>query len=274
MPGIHELPHFYPQDYWWSDSPSTLSRLEDVYRRIALRDHVAFVSRTSRKVRDSHAVRLLDVGCGSATLLRLLREKGFDVLGFDQSLRAAAIGKVGGVEVKTGVRLQDGNFTDASFHVVSLFHVLEHVPDPRDLLGEVRRILCKGGRLVLQVPNIDSWQFRLCGVRWRGLDVPRHVINYSTKTVLRLLLDSGFRIRRSRQFNIRDNAPSLASSLFPALDPVRRRVRHREDRAESSLVTWGKHGLYLAAVAAAYPFAVMESLAGAGATVMVEAEKI
>ena len=274
MPGPHELPHFYPQDYWWSDSPSTLRRLEAVYRRIALRDHVAFIRRIFPIPGDSRPLRLLDVGCGSATLLRLLRERGFDVLGFDQSDKAAAIGKAEGVEVLTGARLQDGNFTDSSFHVVSLFHVLEHVPDPRDWLVEVRRILCSGGRLVIQVPNIDCWQFRLCGVRWRGLDVPRHVINYSSHTVRRLLVDLGFRIRRSRQFNIRDNAPSLASSLFPSLDPIRRRVWDREGDPEQSMVKWGKHTLYLAAVAAAYPFAVLESLAGAGATVMVEAEKI
>jgi SAM-dependent methyltransferase len=273
MPGSHELPHFYPQNYWWSDSPSPLRKLESVYRRIVLRDHVAFVGRLSPIAGDSRPPRLLDVGCGSATLLTLLRKRGFDVLGFDPSVEAATTAKASGIDVITGVQLQDGNFADASFNVVSLFHVLEHVPNPRELLVEVRRILCGGGRLVVQVPNIDSWQFRLCGFRWRGLDVPRHVINYSNNAVRRLLLDSGFRVHRSRQFNIRDNAPSLASSLFPALDPIRRRSRRKDD-AESSLVAWGKHALYLAAVAAAFPFAVMESVAGAGATVMIEAEKI
>jgi SAM-dependent methyltransferase len=216
------------------------------------------------------------VGCGGGTLLGLLQQQGLEVLGFDRAPEAADIAKTqSGVDVTTGARLHDSGFAEASFDMVSLFHVMEHVPDPRDLLAEVRRILCHGGKVVLQVPNIGSWQSRICGIRWHGLDVPRHVINYSTESMQRLLADFGFRIVRVRHFNLRDNAPAFASSLFPALDPGRRRVRQsRGNAGELPLLIWAKHALYLAAVAAVLPFAIAESLAGCGATLMVEAEKI
>ncbi|HET9942958.1 MAG TPA: class I SAM-dependent methyltransferase [Terriglobia bacterium] len=228
------------------------------------------------KLANRRRVRLLDVGCGGGTLLGLLQHQGLDVLGFDTAPEAADIAKTqSGVDIATGARLHDSEFADASFDMVSLFHVMEHVPDPRNLLAEVRRILCHGGKVVLQVPNIESWQSRICGTRWHGLDVPRHVINYSTESVQRLLVDFGFRIVRVRHFNLRDNAPAFASSLFPALDPGRRRVRQsRGNTGELSLLTWAKHALYLAAVAAVLPFAIAESLAGCGATLMVEAEKV
>jgi SAM-dependent methyltransferase len=225
---------------------------------------------------DREPVRLLDVGCGGATLLGVLRKQGFDALGFDASPEAAAIANAEhGVEVITGARLQDANFPSEAFDVVTLFHVMEHVPEPHVLLAEVRRILHAGGRLILQVPNIESWQSRLFGIRWYGLDVPRHVINYSSQSLRQLISDSGFQARRIRHFNLRDNAPALASTVFPSLDPVRRRVRSsRSSNKESGLGAWTRHALYLTAVAGAFPFALAESLAGFGATVMIEAEKV
>lgn len=277
VPGDEELANFYPSRYWWSASPDRLNKLEGIYRRIALHDHVAFIAKASQKAAGGRGpVRLLDVGCGGATLLGVLRKQGFEVLGFDSSLEAAAIANSDhGVDVVTGARLQDANFPDATFDVVTLFHVMEHVPDPHGLLAEVRRILHVGGRLVLQVPNIESLQFQLFGTRWYGLDVPRHVINYSSRSIRQLLSVSGFRSRRVRYFNLRDNAPALASSLFPSLDPVSRRVRAgRRGGIESGLFAWARHSLYMAAVGAAFPFAIAESLAGLGATVMIEAEKV
>ena len=271
LPGDAEISGFYPTQYWWKASSGVLKALEGIYRKVALRDHVAFISHATR----GSDPQLLDVGCGSGTLLGLLKQRGFQVRGFDSSVEAASIAKAeSDIDVVVGSRLQDAGFADASFDVVTLFHVMEHVTDPRNVLSEVHRILRPSGRLVLQVPNIESWQFRLFGVRWYGLDVPRHVINYSNTAMRRLLEQSGFKISRTRHFNLRDNAPALASSLFPSLDPVSRGVRQRRrSLTEPALLAWLKHALYLSVVVAAQPFAIAESLAGKGATVMIEAEK-
>ena len=276
IPHNEELEQFYPANYWWSASPGVLKSLENFYRRFALRDHLAFIDRASRTLHRNRPIRLLDVGCGSGTLLGVLRRKGFDAIGFDASRDAATLAKSNhNVDVVTGWRLHDGNFADGAFDIVTLFHVVEHVAEPRELLGEVRRLLRSHGKVILQVPNIDSWQFKICGVRWHGLDSPRHVINYSSQSVRQLLADCRFRVCRIRHFNLRDNAPALASSLFPSLDPIRRSVcQRRTGYVEPAFARWGRHALYLAAVAAAYPFAIAESVAGAGATVMIEAEKI
>jgi hypothetical protein len=130
------------------------------------------------------------------------------------------------------------------------------------------------GRVVLQVPNIESWQYRLFGAKWYGLDIPRHVVDYSNTSMQMLLRESGFHIHRVRHFNLRDNAPALASSMFPSLDPVSRAVRRRQRGAEeSALLAWIRHLAYFAAVLGAYPFAIVESAAGSGATIMIEAAK-
>jgi SAM-dependent methyltransferase len=272
MPAESEIAAFYPNQYWWSASrPGLLRKLEALYRRIALRGHVSFILKTAGHRRN---LDLLDVGCGSASLLALMKKRGFHVTGVDFSSEAAAVAKIeNGVRVVVG-SLTDGAFPNASFDIVTLFHVMEHVTNPREVLREVVRILKPNGSIVLQVPNIDSWQFGIFGAKWYGLDIPRHVIDYSRDGMLRLLDDVGFVVNRIRHFNLRDNAPAFVSSLFPSLDPVSRAVRQRKHNLkEPGFVAWIRHLAYLALVVVTYPLAMLESAFGRGATVMIEARK-
>ncbi len=238
MPDNAEIARFYPADYWWNARKSgTLKKLESIYRKFALRDHI-------------------------------------HVTGVDFSAEAAKIAKIeNAVDVAVG-SLEDVQFPDQAFDIVTLFHVMEHVSNPRAVLAEVARVLRPAGAAILQVPNIESWQFKIFGARWYGLDIPRHVIDYSRNSILKLLADSGFAVTRIRHFNLRDNAPALISSIFPSLDPVSRSVRHRKRNVrESRPVEWFRHLAYLLLVTCAYPVVLLESAFGRGATVMIEAKK-
>jgi 2-polyprenyl-3-methyl-5-hydroxy-6-metoxy-1,4-benzoquinol methylase len=272
MPDGREIMGFYPITYWWKAAqPGALKKLEAVYRRIALRDHVGFITKAAG---NRMGLSILDVGCGSGTLLGLLKRRGFHAKGVDFSAEAAKIAKdENGVEVAVG-SLEEAHFPDQSFDVVTLFHVMEHVINPHQVLAEVARVLASNGVVVLQVPNIESWQFKIFGAKWYGLDIPRHVIDYSKNSILKLLNDSGFSPSRIRHFNLRDNAPALVSSLLPSLDPVSRSVRHRKHNIrESAPVAWLRHVTYLLLVICAYPIALLESAFGRGATIMIEAQK-
>ena len=272
MPDSKEIAGFYPSQYWWNASrPGLLKKLESVYRRLALRDHVAFIVSAGR---NANGRRVLDFGCGSGTLLGILKTRGFDVLGVDSSEEATRVADLeNGVRVIVG-SLEEASFEAGSFDVVTMFHVMEHVTNPRDILAEVFRILKPAGRVVIQVPNIDSWQFKMFGARWYGLDIPRHVIDYSKDSMLGLLAASGFEPKRVRHFNLRDNAPALVSSVVPSLDPVSRAIRQRRRGGkEPALVAWARHLVYLALVIAAYPIVLLESASGHGATIMIEASR-
>ena len=271
MPDSSEIERFYPADYWWNARRSGgLNKLESVYRKLALRDHIAFIS----KAAGDRGVDVLDVGCGSGTLLGLLKHRGFRVTGLDFSAEAAEIAKTeNGVDVAVG-SLEEAHFAAESFDVVTLFHVMEHVTNPHLVLAEVSRVLKPNGVAILQVPNIESWQFKIFGARWYGLDIPRHVIDYSRNSMLKLLADSGFVVNRIRHFNLRDNGPALVSSAFPSLDPVSRSVRQRRrNNYESRPVEWLRHLTYLLLVTCAYPVVLLESAFGCGATIMIEAKK-
>jgi 2-polyprenyl-3-methyl-5-hydroxy-6-metoxy-1,4-benzoquinol methylase len=276
MPDEEEIAAFYPKQYWWTTSPKssgngTLKRVESVYRKTVLRDHVAFILGA---VEERTGLDLLDVGCGSGTLLGLMKERGFTPLGIDFSPEAAQVARTeNGVRVIVG-SLEQAKFASSSFDIVTLFHVMEHVTNPRQILAEVSRILRPNGVIVLQVPNIDSWQFKAFGAKWYGLDIPRHLIDYSQHGMRKLLADAGFVLQRVKHFNLRDNAPALASSLFPSLDPVSRAVRHRKHGIhESAAAAWLRHAVYFSCVIGSYPFAILESACGRGATLTISARK-
>ena len=126
-----------------------------------------------------------------------------------------------------------------------MFHVLEHLYDPRAYLIIARQLLAPDGRLVVQVPNAASWQFRLLGDAWNGVDVPRHIFDFRAGDVEKLLESCGFEVVRRKYFSLRDNPAGLASSLAPSLDPMARRVR---GNVESGPLRIAKDLLYLALV--------------------------
>lgn len=265
QPGPEELRRYYPDHYWWAPDDSAVGRLEGLYRRIVLGDHIRFVW-------PGIAERgpVLDVGCGGGSFLAAVRRRGVAGLGLDSSPRAAAVAwRESGVPVVTAA-LPDAPFAAQTFGAITLFHVLEHLADPRSYLCAAHRLLRSGGRLYAQVPNAACWQFLLLAENWSGLDMPRHLVNFRADDLTRMVEECGFRVLRRKFFSLRDNPAGLATSLVPHLEPMSRRVRRVKETAPTRLL---KNLVYFALVCGALPFTVMEAAAGAGSTVLIEAAK-
>ncbi len=265
-----DLASTYPPGYWWKQSETTLGRVEGRYRDWMVRhDQLRF---TLCVASPSPPCRLLDIGCGAGTFLKLALKAGFDAYGLEFSPEAVRIAS----EDLNG-RICAGSEQDLiergeKFDFITLFHCLEHVPTPFSYLKKLRKLLRHPGGLIVQVPNRDSLQARILGPRWYGLDCPRHLYNYTTFSLLHLLGRAGYRIQRTRHFSLRDNAAALVSSLFPRLDPMSQRVlvRRRSARSNSGLLTL-KEALYFNLLVLAQPLAWLEAGLGRGATVTVYA---
>jgi hypothetical protein len=145
-----------------------------------------------------------------------------------------------------------------------MFHVLEHVPDPRCHLRTAQRLLNPNGRLVIAVPNFDSLQRRIFGARWNGLDIPRHLYHFRERDLCALLQQTGFQVTRTHHFSWRDSPAGLATTLAPGLDPMSRLVRHRASA----------NAAYALLTALSAPFAALESATRHGSTIVVQAERL
>ncbi len=203
------------------------------------------------------------IGCGSGTFLNAARSRGYVVYGMDASAPAVETARRQyGLPVRRGDIGQDV-WEGLRFDFVTMFHVLEHLPDPRRGLRYAAGLLKPDGMLILQVPNVASLQARLFRSRWYGLDAPRHVINFSPRALGLLLEEMGFAFRLIRRFSLRDNPASIASSLAPGLDPVGREGRKPASNPWSGgAAAMLYFGLYLFFL----PPAFIESAIGRGGT--------
>jgi ubiquinone/menaquinone biosynthesis C-methylase UbiE len=186
LPDEEDLAELYPETYYVSNRTNWLSA--DVLRR-AFEHGVQWRHRQALLRRPPG--RILDVGCGSGNFLAALRSRGWDAYATEFSDAAVAMAQRRGITVHRGT-VEDAGYPDDHFDVVTMWHVLEHVPAPRETLNELRRILKPDGLLVVEVPDSASLTFRLCGRDWMGLDVPRHLQHFTPTTLVRLLTDSGF----------------------------------------------------------------------------------
>jgi 2-polyprenyl-3-methyl-5-hydroxy-6-metoxy-1,4-benzoquinol methylase len=269
LPDSAALAAFYPKEYWWSGTPPTengrrslLLRLEKAYREFVTRDHARFLCKCARGKPASERL-LLDIGCGNGTFLHVAQQYGFRPHGMDVSARAVeiAVGQYG-IPVRQG-EIGSRGWDDQNFDFITMFHVLEHLPEPKLALEKVRELLRPAGRLIIQVPNISSVQARIFGTLWYGLDVPRHVINFTPRALGHLLKEAGFEFQLSTRFSLRDNPASIASSLVPQLDPIRRKSRSRSSPLVDGPAEIVYFGLFLLALLPAF----LESLLHAGGTI-------
>lgn len=123
---------------------------------------------------------LLDFGCGKGKFGSIAKNKGWQVKAVETATERAEYAKtVYGLEVSTNF-YTTGRIFNNDFDVLTLFHVLEHLPNPKVLLNElIKHNLAKDGLVVIEVPNFRSLQARIAGRRWMHFDVPRHISHFT-----------------------------------------------------------------------------------------------
>lgn len=271
LPDAAALAAWYPKAYWWAEDRRSgmarlVSRVERSYREWVTLDHVRFLERSTAGCGPS----LLDIGCGSGTFLHLARERGFLAHGMDISEHAvAAARELHHLDVRQG-DIGSDIWQGCNFDIITMFHVLEHLPDPARALAFAGSLLKPGGVLILQTPNAASLQARIFGARWYGLDVPRHLINFTPRALALLVERAGFSCRIETRFSPRDNPAALASSLAIGLDPIGRRGRGRRRPAVTEAML---EICYFGLVLLSAPPALVESCCGRGATLWVRARR-
>lgn len=273
-PSRDQLLSYYPKSYWWeTESPSSswTTKLEGLYRSLVVRDHLRFLDGLPVCHASGQPLALIDYGCGSGAFLKEARHRGYQVAGMDVSLAAIENLKRLGIPGFQVASLAAGT-VETKFDILTLFHVVEHFAEPRQELLSVLKLAHSGSWVILQIPLLDSLQSQLFQSRWYGLDPPRHLTQFTLQGLLQLLQSVGLQVEKTWHFSLRDNAPAIASSLFPRLDPMGRRVV-RNSHPHGNHARWQalSNLIYFALVVAVTPLALLEAALGKGGTLIVRA---
>lgn len=185
---------YSPQTYARAENgtgknPGLAKRLDVFFDHQAQRANTAF----ERFAAPTVPRRVLDVGCGDGRFLQAMQKRGWDGVGLETDAHAAALARKRAATLPVyETTLETADLPPASFGMVSLLHVLEHVPDPRETLGGCYEMLAPGGLLLLALPNAQSMEANIFGANWYQLDLPRHFWGFGPQNLVRLAIETGF----------------------------------------------------------------------------------
>ncbi len=148
---------------------------------------------TSLSARIPQKGRLLDVGAATGHFVGMAAHAGWEAQGIDISAHSVALGVAKGLKMERAT-LDDFSAPTASFDVLTLWDVIEHVPDPFAALDRSAALLKAGGYLVINTPDGDSGWARLMGPRWHALVPPEHIFIFNRRALGRMLKERGFEI--------------------------------------------------------------------------------
>lgn len=184
-PAPEVIGNYYKSDEYYSHQQNSKGFIPKIYERVKsvnLRGKVAMA--TSDMVKG----RLLDIGCGVGDFLLQVKKLGWEVMGIEPSEQAANI-----AQSRLGFTLLKPadyeKLPDQSFDVITMWHVLEHVDDLKSQTKELKRLLRPGGRLVIALPNYQSFDCQYYNDKWAAWDVPRH-LNHFTQDCLQGILNA------------------------------------------------------------------------------------
>jgi 2-polyprenyl-3-methyl-5-hydroxy-6-metoxy-1,4-benzoquinol methylase len=196
-PSQDEIEQLYRSEYFSQHYDGGLEPDSPQFRRrIRGEEHrIRFIKQEKR------SGKLLDIGCGYGYFLAACRDEGYEVNGFDVSEWAAeyAIQRLG-LPVTIG-QMGDVTFPPHSFDIITMWHFLEHMPDPHLALQKAKSWLKRDGILVVDVPNYEGTDARHMWEEWTGWSLPYHFWHFTFESLTRLLHRHGFRVIKSKDYH-------------------------------------------------------------------------
>lgn len=203
QPTLDKLGSYYEFEDYISHTDGKRTLFEKMYhfiKRKAIRDKVKLIN-SYQPVKG----RILDIGAGTGDFLLECKNQNWDILGIEPNDKAKGIALGKGVKFGDTIEKLESNF----FDVITMWHVLEHVPDVEHQVAELKRLLKPSGTIIIAVPNFKSYDANHYKEFWAAYDVPRHLWHFS-KTAIEKLFDK-------QNMNLEDIKPMWFDSFYVSL---------------------------------------------------------
>ncbi|WP_413999753.1 class I SAM-dependent methyltransferase [Flavobacterium sp. W1B] len=177
QPSLENLGKYYESEDYISHTDNKRSLFEKAYhfvKGIALKNKLNLIN-----AQQPAKGRILDIGAGTGDFLSVAKQNGWETIGVEPSAKAKKIAKNKGISFVEETSELESN----SFDVITMWHVLEHVPNLDNQIKELKRLLKPKGTLIIAVPNFKSFDAKYYGAFWAAYDVPIHFWHFSKKTI-------------------------------------------------------------------------------------------
>ncbi len=151
-----------------------------------------------------------DYGAGTGAFVRYLNHKKIRAIGFEPSEIARANALTEGTKLQTTLNYHDKE----QFACITMWHVLEHIPNPEKILESHRSSLLADGILAIAVPMIDSYDSMHYKEFWAALDVPRHLWHFTPAHLITLVEGAGFKYIQTHSLPLDATYVSLLSEQY------------------------------------------------------------
>ena len=203
QPTLDKLGSYYEFEDYISHTDGKRTLFEKMYhfiKRKAIRDKVKLIN-SYQPVKG----RILDIGAGTGDFLLECKNQNWEILGIEPNDKAKGIAVGKGIKFGDTIEKLESN----SFDVITMWHVLEHVPDVEHQVAELKRLLKPSGTIIIAVPNFKSYDAKYYKEFWAAYDVPRHLWHFS-KTAIEKLFDK-------QNMNLEDIKPMWFDSFYVSL---------------------------------------------------------
>ncbi|XMO87914.1 class I SAM-dependent methyltransferase [Algibacter sp. AS12] len=193
QPSSDKLSDYYESEDYISHTDSKRNLFEKAYhlvRSFSLKKKLNLINSCS-----SEGKKLLDIGCGTGDFLQTAQQNNWIVSGIEpnQQARKIANKKTNGSVFNTEQLLK---FQPNSFDVITLWHVLEHLPNLDEQIATFKKLLKANGTLIIAVPNYKSFDAQYYKSFWAAYDVPRHLWHFNKISVSNLVSKQSFKVNK------------------------------------------------------------------------------
>lgn len=207
QPEPDKLSKYYESESYFSHSDSRAGLMASLYqgvKKYSLALKLRLIT-TSLKGTGS----LLDIGCGTGAFIELAKTHKWEVHGIEPNEKARNLGIEKGIQIKESI----DQFEGSVFDVVTLWHVLEHLPDLENTIRKIEAFVKPGGVLIIAVPNFKSFDAKHYKNYWAAYDVPRHLWHFS-KNSMRSLFSSEMKLEKIKPMIFDSFYVSLLSEKY------------------------------------------------------------
>ena len=190
-PNKEKLPDYYASNEYIShgnNKKSLTDQLYSVVQRIMFAKKRKWMSRHS-----TPSASYLDFGCGTGDFVNSLAERGWISHGIEPNEKARTFNPT-----YKNVYASLGQLPSMRFDIIGLWHVLEHLPDPKETLSALEKKLTHGGIFFIALPNFNSFDAKHYKDFWAAYDVPRHLWHFSAKGIEKLMQALGYEMIEQR----------------------------------------------------------------------------